>query len=740
MFVNPLFLLFVLTLPLPSLAYAEEGKRSCSYDLSVNIFDPPKWPLGNLEAFANGQLGIVKPTYDHFYLLIAYRTLSGLHITNQDIARMAPHDPCWNSNVDGWYGYDPARSPAAIQTYSEWSVQRNQVKGVGSLNKTQSDQVGSVYGQNALLNCKPDVFRNASTTLKSRLASYGPGPDLVDWVHAQDQVFTNCSAPVGPLDAVAESAPLWLKHDRVFQQASADFYAGRYAEAMQRFDQITSTPDSPWNELAPYMAARTLIRFSFTAREPGDNPDPEKLNQARIRLLALLEKPLKPELRKDVRRLLQFVQLRINPNEVRLELDKSFDADQLSDAIGQDITDFWYAYTQSGGAGEHETSFSFWLATLRGNKEPETAFLLWQKTRKLPWLIAALIKATPSSTYRQDLLTEANGIPASSPAYQTIRFHLIRLSPDPKLAIRMADELIGQKNPLLSVQDINHVKHVAMSHAQSLAEFIRFAPRQSVFDVWGRPPVIDKDSHEIINMALPLDVLMKAWEHPGLPKAFKYDLTTVIWTRALVLGRWDISRKITNTIKMQIPEAQTLIDDMLATTDRKTMKALGALMTARYPGLVGNISTKIVQSVAVVGFDQIAFANMHVDHPQEGQRANWWCDFSGGKSLYRSSDEKELDPVPPNFLTKKERSALIIERKHLITTPDATSYLGNIVMNWANEYPRDPRLPQSLHMLVRSSRGGCVSDHDLSKKAFQHLHRYFPNDPWTKKTRVHYSY
>ena len=63
-------------------------------------------------------------------------------------------------------------------------------------------------------------------------------------------------------------------------------------------------------------------------------------------------------------------------------------------------------------------------------------------------------------------------------------------------------------------------------------------------------------------------------------------------------------------------------------------------------------------------------------------------------------------------------------------------YFAPAVLDWAKAHPNDPRLPEALHYFVRATRYGCVdkSIGPYSRKAFDLLHRKYPNSEWTKKT------
>jgi hypothetical protein len=434
--------------------------------------------------------------------------------------------------------------------------------------------------------------------------------------------------------------------------------------------------------------------------------------------------------------MLQFVQLRTQPDEVLRYLDKRLTSRDLSESIGQDVSDFWPAFENGGGRGA-ELPFSSWLSSMHyaeNNSDPEVSLEQWKNGHQLPWLVAALTSASPDSPNIDEILADAEAIPPTSVAYLTVRYHMARLTNDDKTAIRIVDGVLKWPQEALSRQDANAFRRIALARATTIYEFARFAPRESTMPIYGVSPNIDLDSVSIFNEGLPLDELVRIFSMKHLPEKFHRELMGVIWTRSFVLKRWDVIRRLAPQVKVLIPESVDLVNDMLKESNKTKRQAIGAMLLARYPGIVGNVTANITYSEKL---NEFALPNMHRSMSQDGERKNWWCFFSS--DIYWGSNgwETASDISPPKFLSKKSIEALKTERQKLLAIPNATDYLSKIVMNWARATPRDPRLPQALYMLIRSSRGGCIQ-HPNSRQMFMHLHKYFPNNRWTKITRVYY--
>ncbi|MGZ3238381.1 MAG: hypothetical protein ACXU8A_13500, partial [Burkholderiaceae bacterium] len=610
---------------------AESGKRACFFPQNPsypgNVFEPIAWPVSDLDSFASGRIGIVRPTYDHFYLFITYRLLAGLPVTTSDIEHLRHSDPCWHTAANDSFFYDPTQEEAFQMAQFQWETERIKAYEVFQLKENNRQHISSSFNYpdySDYLNCHADAFRNAAVTLRNRLSLYGSDPNLLDWVRAQDIVFSNCVKSSGQPTDVQQSSPRWLKLDRDYQQAAALFYAGRYELAIQKFDAIATTADSPWHEIAPYLAARAVIRWGTTERGREPSQQLAKLTEAESRLTKILGQPLEANLRTDVERLLQFVQLRTQPNIVLNRLDSIFTAGQLPDSIGQDVTDFWFAYA-AGSGRDSQLPFSQWLTALRDKGDSATSAIdQWREAHQLPWLVAAIQQTTPTSDYLEEILADAKKVHLSSPGYVTIRYHLARLTPDNTAAIRIVEETLKSMRSSMSVQDINAFKHIGLERSTTIKEFAHFAPRETAMQMRGILPNIDHDSVRTFNQGLPLDTLVRIVAMKDVPEELRQELTIVVWTRAFVLNRWDVIKKFAPQIRSLVPDSASLVDDMLRESDQNTRQAIGAMLLARYPGMVGNVRDNIVYTDQ---FNEFSYPNMHRWFAQEGSRENWWCGF-----------------------------------------------------------------------------------------------------------------
>jgi hypothetical protein len=63
-----------------------------------------------------------------------------------------------------------------------------------------------------------------------------------------------------------------------------------------------------------------------------------------------------------------------------------------------------------------------------------------------------------------------------------------------------------------------------------------------------------------------------------------------------------------------------------------------------------------------------------------------------------------------------------------------------VVLEWAKQHRDDPRVPESLHLVVGATRYGSTDKQsgEFSKAAFELLHQRYPTSDWAKKTKYWY--
>ena len=255
--------------------------------------------------FARGQLGIVQPTYERLYQVIAYRYLSGVGLNDAEQKAVLP--PSW--------------PVADAPTPNPWLAARNHVPGIPPVRELSPYRQVKKEGYfDTYLNCNDDAFLTAASTLK-RVQQTGAA---AEWIAAQDVVFADCSK--GDATPQPASDPR-LGADRAYQIASAKFYSEQYDAARQDFQAIAADDSSPWHDVAPYLGARCLIRAG-------------KLAEAETALQSVAADPALTRWHAPAIGLLGYVRARLHPAERMHELALALVRPDSQATIGQDLIDY----------------------------------------------------------------------------------------------------------------------------------------------------------------------------------------------------------------------------------------------------------------------------------------------------------------------------------------------------------------------------------------------------------------
>ncbi|MBG9390429.1 hypothetical protein [Caenimonas aquaedulcis] len=715
-----------------------EGRRACTLGYVNSIFTPSQWPDRSLEQLAHGQLGVIDPRFDHFYLFLAYRRVTGKPVTLADLDRLRQFDPCWDDGSSGFHGKEWASSSVMQAARREWFSARS-ASGLPAVRPGAGARpVSSVmgYAESALPNCNPSAFRTAARTLRDRMAAHGAGAWVGVWAEGQDRVMQLCFDASGELPGEASpDAPSWLQADRRYQIAAAHFYAGHHDDAARLFTEIGADASSPWRSLGHYLAARARMRQAGAAET-----DAQRVvfwRQARELLEAPAAGAGDPSVQPDIARMLQRVRLKLEPARVFSEIDARLGARGLPVDVGQDVRDFDAARAGSARFDAADPGFAAWLRALRSDGVAADADIA---TASRAAFVAWLAAAKRDDPRLAQLLERAAGVPRSAPEYQTVQLHRIRLLPDARRAWRIAQEFLALSAGELNEQDRNRVKSAALTLAPTARDLASLAYREPIAHpeveaLRTNPrvivPVLDTAGGELLNRALPLDTLYAIQSSPVTPPRLRRELLGVVWTRAFVLERWDLLQKLQAGMRAYLPPASAVLMQKAVAAEPTERRARAALFLLRHPGIVGSVATEVAYSE---GLEALAMPNMHRVLFEAGSRENWWCSLPQGR--YSQEAPTPVAPPLPAFLGDRERRQWRKEYDVLLATPNGTEFLAALLLPWAKAHPRDADLPPALRMVVRSARGGCITPRTrtMGRDAFRHLHRHFPGREETLQT------
>jgi hypothetical protein len=241
-------------------------------------------------------------------------------------------------------------------------------------------------------------------------------------------------------------------------------------------------------------------------------------------------------------------------------------------------------------------------------------------------------------------------------------------------------------------------------------------------------PLFDVDAANVFNRQLPLSLLKVASKSSVLPENLRRDLVQATWLRAVVLGNNQTASELTPELKQLVPGVASLVDPFLTaeTDDAKRFTAIYAWL--KFPGLEPVVDRGVPRE------------NLN---EQDIYRDNWWCTAAFPTTpTVEEEGSSAADPfvapkeVRVSFLSAAERETARKERLALDGIGAAPNYICQQVIQWATKSPEDPRVPEALHLAVRTTRFGCTDKESgrWSKTAFDLLHRKYPNSTWAKKT------
>ena len=774
---------------------------ACGPFFPVAVFTGTDGP-DDPSSYAVGSLQLLQPTYWHLPLFIAYRNLVGRPFSQAEL-KIFDSKPSPEPDFQATPSADarPAQSPQQL-----WFIARDQFLG----RPLQSSSGFSTYGSpdqfqrgdNYVFytNCLNGAYRNAVATLEKRVAQFGAQSQAVkDWITAQDQVFQNCSdgsfnskPQPAVIPAVARDCdPDIIRFDRAYQIAAAYFYAGNYAAALSEFDAIAKDPKSPYAEMAPYLAARTLIRQG-TLGNSETEPDPQALDQAETKLRAILADKNLAEIHPASLRLLAFVTIRIHPSarfhELESVLMESAGTDTPTANFDQDLTDYLWMLDQESIAvpalAPHSPSkdpamspvvsgdMTDWIFTFHaeGKLAYQHALQRWQDTKSLAWLVAAISKADASDHSVAALIAAAEKFPQDSPASTTLTFHRLRLlagSGKSTVARDQLDRFLAQPAPKLDRSARNQFLALRTKLATSLDDFLLHAQRNGAVVIPGMDlepfsgtspsrldpasqvsPVFDADSAFPLSTTMPLRLLADAAKSTSLPPALRREIVIAAWTRAILLDNQSTARELTPLLEELVPELKDSLAPYKSAADPTSRRFAAVFVILHNPGFVPYVRPGLPR-------ESVAFGSPKHFNEIDSYGDNWWCPPSPSKSgsvgdLFvlstgLSTPLHQIYPdgkIPaPVFLTNSDLDEAKTELASLSTQPAAPDWLGQQTLDFAKSRPDDSRIPEALHFVVRATRHGCFARSDeagapanVSKQAFTLLHSKYPDSQWTAKT------
>ena len=695
-----------------------------------------------IRSFVDGQLGVIEPTYRHNYLFWAYRQLQGIGFTEEQQDELVPKPATVGSSPRG------ERTKSAAERWMEAladvgrqpTVPRGFAYG-GTMRRVSGDQ-WQFY-----LNCPDAAFITATRTLEARAQEFGAkSPEVQEWLDAQETVFGNCREGAAIPKPAAAHLPVLIKADRNYQIAAAHFYAGNFDEAARRFEAIAEDASSPWSRWGRYLAARCFLRKGTLGADFGE-VDAVTLREAAARFAAVIEDPKLSHLHESARGLLGYAQLRLEPSRTMKALSTELLTEDVS-GLGDRWQDYDWLLDRGHGA-DIDDDMTDWLRTFRSRGPPslEHALARWRETKSLPWLIALLAKIDADHEAVAEVLNGV-AVPEASQGYLMATYHRLRLDAarGEKETVRAElDALLYAGDVAMSPSTRNHFLALRLQLAESFESFLRAAPREWVFEGFGflgadtnYQVLLDADSLVVLNEQLPLRRLIEAAQSGFVPPHIREVLALATWVRAALIAEADSERAARALVSQYWPDLEGELAAYAAASDPQDKAFTLAYFLLRHPGARPFLPATVRRREPINETDQF--------------RDNWWCRFDWGSTMHEAIYLKRgrQHPGPPDrtriklsfppFLSDEDTQIAERQVRKLLAVPAGPNYLSQVVINWAKTHPEDERVPQALHLAVRSTRVGCVDEDTTkySKAAYQQLHRRYPESEWARETKYWY--
>jgi len=718
-------------------AVAANAFASGDYGPSYTMFKAYTKPDIPNTRFQAGELGVLQPGMRRVYLYTAWRAI----MLGAPVAQKPGTDK----------GLDRADGTAFGNGWDHVDGDDTSADLIGRAAKVMNIKIDDPAAR-LIVACPAAANAHAAATLRRLEARPDANRARIDaWLRAQYQVGESCQRAedarysyraeklpeiVAPQPLPATEPAYW-RQLRDYQRAAWQFHGAHYAESTALFDQIGATGGHPMQALGAYLALRSEVRRAVAA--VPQTPRDARERQAQVldkRGAAIVADASLQSMHEPARALLRAMRVRLTP-ESRLDELNRYLADPAHDPYALDRLGDWAILMDDVKVEPLRGQYAFidWVATLQdcaGSRDGSCAaparhaLERWQQGTKPrghtdPWLVAALML---SETLAPALEQGALAVDPADPAYLTVRYHLARLY-----------RLAGKRDAARAVADAA-LQGKLSPGTRNLFREERFAVATSVRDAGAyllrvnvdmaspesapAEDMLNDDGIAWFKRGLATADMLELARAESLPQPLRARIAGAAWIRAALLDQPDTGRAAA---------------DLLA----KLVPAVGEMAT-RYARAATPAERRHVALVASVAFGLSADLDMQaqpVTRSEAGDAtASAWCSFKPGQFDVPTSFVWRLPATPELGDTAARRTEL----GRLDQLKTATGTFGDDVLQWADTHPADPELPWLLHVVVMSTRGGCL-DKDasaLSRKAHALLHKRWPKSEWARATPYFY--
>ncbi|MBJ7311231.1 hypothetical protein ACFOLJ_27570 [Rugamonas sp. CCM 8940] len=749
--------------------------------------------------YQNGELGVLLPSFERMYLYSAWRAIA---LGPQELKtlpnRAGGLERSLGSKVGGWLD-----AGQGSKIYAAWQGAVAAALKRAPAPKKDNDMLASGYlncpsGAYVFATGTLGELAKRADATPARLAAWvasqrqvfkfcGDDPDATQRGYGDAKVVVT-----PPLELPATEALYWRQMQQ-YQLAAAAFYDGNYIVSAQRFGQIGATADHPLRQWGDYLNLRSLARAASQAASQANNQAAEQnqgaartvkvgastLQEDRLTAISVAAQkiqrdPALASLHEASRAIVRAMQVRLTPEARFAQLSKLLDDpradpyldDHLGDwrVLADDRLSDWTSKEKQAASQQLRavTGFMDWIQTLQqcgaphnsdGDSDgaaakaadsgcaPQRAHALqqWRKHggdagQTRVWLVAAALKAGQMPA---DLEQAALKVPAGAPEYLTVRYALARhyrLKGQAEPARAIGDAMLA--SPALSASASSDARNlflqerfaVASSPADAANYLLRSVSRSADADTGesarvAEAPQVAADGLRWLNGGLSTAELLALASHPKLDAGLRASIAVAAWMRADLLGQGELALQAA-----QLAQAAPALADAM-----RQYRALPAAPARRHAMVLSALQYGLSP---VVNGSRIEAGSTPRDKAET--LADLWCKIPRGAAGWGEPDTAvELSPPAPETGRAESRKQ---EMAALGALPTSTGFIGAHVLQRVAAVPADPDLPWLLHVVVQSTRGGCL-DTDakaLSKNAFNLLHKRYKGDEWARKTPYFY--
>ncbi|QDE93669.1 hypothetical protein BHS06_34380 [Myxococcus xanthus] len=702
----------------------------------------PDWPVST---FAAGRLGVVNGSLRTAYLAFAYRTMMGIPTTPEEQRPL----------VRRWELMHQALPKHTLEPeLQRWQAARKQA---APQLPEASPEIAPQVNYAERLRVQSDAILRAADTATALARTWRKHPALVEeWVRNQDTVFGPCAILPEPdprLDeGVSAQHQARRRDERAYQEAASRFYCHDYPGALAAFQQIAESNDSPYRALAAYLVARTHVRQALMEKK-GDDPFDSKDDAVFLSRLAEADRVIdgvlaSPELR-DVhgpaRGLRSLVRFRLKPGAWYCELLSHVLQAGTGSGLAEELGDLdLLSQTKDACQGQLPAPAEELHAWLHATKDdpysrnPEaprraqydTALARWKKTARVPWLLTALLKATPDAPELPALLAASAKVAPASPAGVTLAYHAARLlhaRGEVEAARARLDAVPAELTRDLPSAD-NLLRDERLAVARSVDEALRNAVRTVAdYELTGgyagpyttaladRPRMLSPHAVAVLEPRLTAKRMGELAAGDTLPPPLRRQLMWTAFARATVAGDDATIQAVAKRLAETEPKAKA---ELLALAGKPTPEE------RQFEAQLLLMGLPAVSARLYPGEDRLAntHPNLSLTLDTSYQR-NWWC-----------GPQPDANVPSVHFEDTPDAPDAAREWKALQDAGDSVPYFARVAMAWAQAHPDDPRSPIALFRAVRASKRGCGQTTREARDAFRYLHKHYGKTSWAKRT------